>query len=97
MHDLQFSNLFPILRWDHLTKRSYTFKACSDAAAKFTVNMGITHAMGMIPGYAFMNGEVWKSAVLHGMAVIHTDDPENPKILPHAVQYFDEHDTKSMD
>ena len=75
MHDLKFSKLFPIANWKHLSESTHSSQACNEAAARYRDNLHVTHAIGMIPGYAFMNGEMWRSAVIHGMHVTGIKDP----------------------
>ncbi len=94
MHDLRFPELFPIRDWSHLAEQVQGNQACREAASRYRQNLYITHAIGMIPGYAFMNGELWRSAVLHGMKAAGKEDPDHPDVLPQATKYFDDEDTK---
>ena len=97
MHDLKFPRLFPIANWENLSSSTYVSKACNEASVRYRDNLYITHAIGMIPGNAFMNGEMWQRAVTHGMKIAAKEDPDDPQVLPHAKKHFDEEDTNPID
>lgn len=97
MHNLKFDKLFPIAPWTSLADRRYVFECCNTAADAYREEIGMTHSLGMIPGYAFMNGELWRDSVLHGMKEVGTDNPDDSAVHVAAVTYFDSYDTKKFD
>ncbi len=64
MHNLEFEKLFPIAVWMKDNALGYYHsKACRTAGASYMINVGRVHALALIPGHAFLDGEGWKGAM----------------------------------
>ena len=75
MHNLQFKDLFPIPRWGHNAQSNYMINACRKSALTYSANIRRAHSLTLIPGHAFMDGEIWKDACNKISAETPDDDP----------------------
>jgi len=92
MHDLKIYELFE--NASKLRKRipdaGFQFRACQHAFTNFVINIGLGNSLSMLPAYAFMNGENWRSAVLEAMKEAGTGDPKHPDVISRATKCFEQ-------
>ena len=75
MHTLEFAGLFPIRKWGLNKQSNYMTKACHNSGAFYTSNIRRVHSLTLIPGHAFMDGEIWKDACNKIASESPNDDP----------------------
>lgn len=96
MQNLNITALFPDV--DTYPKIiSYRSPVCVKAESVFRNNMGIVETLGMVPGYAFMNGEEWNKATQEAMRLAECDDPKNPRVVKLTNDIWAAHDFRGFD
>ncbi len=97
MHDLKLRNLFPIANWEQESQLQFKSPACSVSALSYRDSLHLAHALAMVPGYSFMNGEIWGTALVRAMKEMDSLNPDEPRVTDRAIAIFDEHDTLPQD
>ena len=64
MSDLDFPAVIRFANVKGLVNQTYNFPCCTKLAATYWSNLSRTHALALIPGYAFMSGETWMQACI---------------------------------
>ena len=91
MKQLNLAKGCEIAAWDHLIKQRLKFKACKRAAKNYTSNLTRAHAISMLPGYAFQNGEYWGISVCAAMKDLGSSDNTDPGVTKYASDIFLDH------
>jgi len=75
MHKLKIIALYPEAGWGLPKVKSYASYVCTRAESVFRANMDVMETLGMVPGYAFMNGEDWGISVIQAMNTVKAANP----------------------
>jgi hypothetical protein len=97
MHALQLDKLFPVTNWVSISEVRYQSEACNQSAIAFTERIQEVHALSMVPGYSFMNGENWGISLVRAMKELGILNPDHPEVGKRTNKIFDEFDSEKLD
>lgn len=97
MHKLNIVALYPDEGWQLPKLRPYFSDVCRTAESIFDANISVLEGVGMVPGYAFMNGENWGVALELAMNEMETDNRDSPAVHTRASKIWDENDLAGFD
>lgn len=96
MHPLKFDALFPFVSTPTPAPLLSVFSGGREALRIFDYNFGLVIALGMVPGYSFMNGELWHLATMEAAFELKITDPQefqdSPALAKRASEIFEKHE-----
>ena len=97
MHPLNIAALFPEEGWKFPKVIAYKSPVCVNTDKVFYGNMMVVQTLGMVPGYAFMNGEDWGISVVRAMNELGSLNPDDPAVQDRASKIWDDYDRAGFD
>ena len=90
MHDLEFNKLFPVRPWHTQAQANYMSVACEKSAEWYQSNVRRVHALALVPGHIFMDGEEWGIAYTKAMAELGISDKNDNRVVRRGAEIINE-------